>query len=58
MGVRVQLLRCKSFDAASAVLVEAAINAWLATAGERTFIEAHYAANGAGSFTCLIFYTE
>jgi hypothetical protein len=60
MTIAARVIRVKAFSGADLVTIEAAINAWFAGAGEKTFLSAVFQASAmAGDpYTCLVFYSE
>ncbi len=58
--MKARVTKVKTFAEADLPTLEASINAWFGTAGEKTFLSAVYQASQLGGepYTCLVFYAE
>lgn len=56
--MKTSIVRVVAFSEPSAAALAAAINAWLATSGEKTWIEVQYRAPSETQHTALLFYTD
>jgi hypothetical protein len=56
--MKLQIVRVRVLDAATAALLEAAVNTFLATISQREFVSAHYAVIAGPVYSAMITYTE
>lgn len=55
--IKARMVRVKTLSAASAVLLDAAVNGWLGIAAEKTLLDAQFMLDG-GTYAVILFYTE
>lgn len=56
--MKVSVVKVKCFSDVSAANLETAINAWLTTTGEKTFLQIEFRYAGANLFGAMVTYTE